>query len=40
MYYDNGFEILVAVVFVMSTQLGVLGPKAKYLVIPFYLGEG
>ena len=40
MHYDNGFEILIAVVFSMSPQLGVLGPKAQDLVIPLCLGEG
>ena len=40
MHYDNGFEILITVVFVMSPQLGVLGPKAQDLLIPFRIGEG
>ena len=37
---ENGFELIIAVVFSMSTQLGGLGPKAEYLVMPFRLGEG
>ena len=40
MHYDNGFEIIIAVVFSMIPQLGGLGPKAKYLVINLRLGEG
>ena len=40
MHYDNVFEIFIAVVFAMSTQLGVLGPKSQYLVIPFCLDGG
>ena len=39
MHYDNGFEILLAVVFAMSPQLGVLGPKAQDFVTPFCLSE-
>ena len=35
---ENGFIILVGVVFAMSTQLGGLGPKYQYLVISFCLG--
>ena len=37
---DNGFDLLIAVYFSMSTQLGELGPKSQYLVISFRLGEG
>ena len=40
MHYDNGFELLIAVVFSISPQLGVLGPKGQDLVIPLCLGEG
>ena len=40
MHYDNGFELLIAVVFAMSPQLGGLGPKYQDLTIPFRLGEG
>ena len=40
MHYDNGFELLIAVVLSMIPQLGGLGPKAQDLVIPFHLGEG
>ena len=40
MNYDNVFEILIAVVFAMSPQLGGLGTKAQDLVIPFRLDEG
>ena len=40
MNFDNGFELLISVVFAMSTQLGRLGPKYQYLVIPFHLGGG
>ena len=40
MHYDNGSEIIIAVVFYMNPQLGGLGPKAQDLVIPFRLGEG
>ena len=37
---DNGFDLLIVVVFAMSPQLGGLGPKSKDLVIYFHLGEG
>ena len=37
---DNGFDLLIAVVFATSPQLGGLGPKAQDLVIYFRLGEG
>ena len=40
MYYDNGFEILIDVFFVISPQLGVIGPISQDLVIPFRLCEG
>ena len=40
MHCDNGFELLIYVVFAMSLQLVGLGPKAQDLVIPFCLGEG
>ena len=40
MHYDNGFELLIAVVFNMSPQLWIIGSKAQDLVIPFCLGEG
>ena len=39
MHYENGFELLIAVVFAMIPQLGVLGHKAQDIVIPFCLGE-
>ena len=39
MYYDNGFELLVVIVFSMIPQLGVSGPKSQDLAIPFFLGE-
>ena len=35
----NVFDLLIAVVFNMSPQLGVLGPKDQYLGISFCLGE-
>ena len=38
MNYDNEFELLIAVLFYMSPQLGRLVPKAQDLVIPFRLG--
>ena len=38
-HYDNGFELLISIVFTMSPQLGRLVTKAQYLVIPFHLGE-
>ena len=40
MHYENGFELLLVVVFSTSPRLGVLGPKDQDLVIPFHLGEG
>ena len=36
---DYGFDLIIAVVFVMSTQLGGLVPKSQDLVISFFLGE-
>ena len=36
---DNGFDLLIAVLFAMIPQLGVLGPKAQDLVVSFFLGE-
>ena len=40
MHYDNVFKILIAVAFNMIPQLGGLGPKYQYPVIPLLLGEG
>ena len=40
MLYDNIFEFITAGVLSMIPQLGVLGPKAQDLVIPFCLGGG
>ena len=40
MYCDNGFELLIVVVFFISPQLGGLVPKSQDLVIPFNPGEG
>ena len=40
MHCDNGFELLIVVVFVMSPQLGGIWSKAQDLVITFFLGEG
>ena len=37
---DNGFDLLIDVVFEMSSQLGGLGPKYQDLVISFHLAEG
>ena len=37
---DNRFDLIIAVVFSISPQIGGLGPKAKYLVISFFLNEG
>ena len=37
---NNGFGIIIPVVFSMYTQLGVLGPKSQDLVISFHIGEG
>ena len=38
--FENGFEIIIAVVFEMITQLWGRGPKAQDLVMPFFIGEG
>ena len=40
MIIDNYFDLLIAVVFFMSHQLGEIGPKSQYHVIYFRLGEG
>ena len=37
---DNGLDLLVYVVFSMSLNFGLLGPKAQHLVICFCLCEG
>ena len=37
---DNGFDLLIAFVFAMGTQLGGLGPNYQDLVIYFHIGEG
>ena len=37
---DNGFELLIDVVFAISPQLDELGPKDQGLVISFRLDEG
>ena len=37
---DNGFDLIIAVVFAMITQQRGLGTKYKYLVVSFCLGEG
>ena len=37
---DNGFDILVEVIFSISPQLGGIGLKAQDLVTPFQLLEG
>ena len=36
---DNGFDLLIAVIFDTSPQLGTLGTKYQELVIWFHLGE-
>ena len=36
---DNGFDIIIYVFFFVITQLGVFGPNAQDLLIPFLLGE-
>ena len=36
---DNGFELLIDVVFVMIPQLGRFGTKAQEIVIPFCIGK-
>ena len=40
MHNNSGFDLLIAIVFDMSPQLGGLGPKSQDLVIPFSLVEG
>ena len=40
MNLDNGFDLLVAIIFSTIPQIVVLGPKDQYLVISFFLGEG
>ena len=40
MHYENGFEIIIAIIFRISPQLGGIGPKYQDLVIPFCLSEG
>ena len=40
MFNDNGFYLIIAIVFARSTQLVLLGPKDQDLVIPFRLDEG
>ena len=37
---DNGFKLIISVVFAMSPQLGGIGTKDQHLVISFSLGEG
>ena len=37
---DNGFDLIIAVVFDMIPQLGGLEPKSQYLEISFSLGKG
>ena len=40
MYYEDGFELLIAVVFSVIPQLGGHEPKSQYLVMTLRLGEG
>ena len=40
MHCDNEFELLIAIVFGMSIQLGGLGPKSQDLTIRFFCSEG
>ena len=40
MNIDNGFDLIIAIVFGLSPQLGVIGPKSQDLVIYSRLGEG
>ena len=40
MNIENGFDLIVAVVFSMNPQLVGIGTNAQYLVISFCLGEG
>ena len=35
MHNENVFDLLIDVVFTMSTQLGVLGTKSQEIVMPF-----
>ena len=37
---DKGFDLLIALVFYISPQLGVLGPKSQDHVISLFFGEG
>ena len=37
---DNGFDLIISVVFAVSPQLGGLVPKYQDHVIPFFPGEG
>ena len=37
---DNGFDLLIDIVFATSPELGGLGPKAEDFVISFFLAEG
>ena len=37
---NNGFDIIIDVLFVISPQPVVRGPKSQDLVVPFRLGEG
>ena len=37
---DNGFDLIIAIVFAMITQQWGLGTKYKYLVVSFCLGAG
>ena len=37
---NNGFDLLIGFVFAMTQQLGGIGAKDQYLVIPFCLCEG
>ena len=39
MNIDNGFDLIIVVLFSVSPQLGVIGPKSQYLVISFHHGE-
>ena len=39
MYYENVFELLIAVFFAMSPQLGGLGPKSQDLTLRLVEGE-
>ena len=37
---NNGFDLIIAVIFTNINSLGVLGPKSKDSMISFCLGEG